>query len=118
MPTKRRPLKHGPRVGEVRVTSKILDLYRAYQDEVRQHDRYTRQAGKLHSGLQTALNHLPWEDVYEHDLQFNQLHLLAYPDLKTRPVRLAKTSGHNPLIADYERALSASVARHSPKSRV
>ena len=70
MPTKRRALKHLPRIGEVRVTSQVLDLYRSFQEEVRAHGRYTRAAAELNSALQGALRHLPWEDTDMHDLHF------------------------------------------------
>jgi hypothetical protein len=103
MPTKRRPLKHAPRIGEVRITDRILDVYRGYQDEVRAHGRYTRRAGELSDALIGALGHLPWEDQDEQDLHYYQLHLLAYPDPETRPKRLDKVSWHNPLIDQYER---------------
>jgi hypothetical protein len=99
MPTKRRPLKHAPRVGEVRITDRLLTLYRGYQDEVRAHGEYTRAGAELNSAVRMALGHLPWGDQEEHDLHYYQLHLLAYPDPETRPKRLAKiVSWHNPLI--------------------
>jgi hypothetical protein len=88
LPTKRRPLKHEARIGELVVTPRILDVYRAHQDEIRQHGRWTIRAGKLRSELHIVLNQMPWEDIYEHDLQEQQLHQLAYPDPKTRPRRL------------------------------
>ena len=87
MPTKRRPLQHAPRIGELRVTNRMLHLYRSFQEEVRAHGRYTHAAAELNSALQTVLRHLPWEDVQLHDLQFHQLHLLAYPDPATQPRR-------------------------------
>jgi hypothetical protein len=106
MPTKRRPLKHGLRVGEVVVTERILDLYRAHQDEVREHGYFTVRSGQLGGELQLALGHLPWEDMERHDLDYYQLHLLSYPNPETRPKRLAKAvSWHNPLIDAYEREL-------------
>ena len=110
MPTKRRPLKHGPRVGDVRVTSRLLNLYRSFQDEVLAHGRYTRAAGQLNSALQMALGELPWADPDEEDLRRYQLWLLAYPDPKTRPKRIPKVSGHNPLIDAYERKRQAGLS--------
>ena len=58
--------------------------------------------GELDSAIRIALGHLPWEDGDIHDLHYHQLHLLAFPDPKTRPRRLAKISS-NSLIAEYER---------------
>ena len=102
MPTKRRPLQHAPRIGELRVTNRMLSLYRSFQEEVRTHGRYTVAAAELHSALQTVLRNLPWEDTDLHDLQFHQFHLLAYPDPEARPKR-RDVIAHNPLIAAYER---------------
>jgi hypothetical protein len=69
-----------PRIGELRVTNRMLHLYRSFQEEVRAHGRYTVAAAELNSALQTVLRHLPWEDTDLHDLHFHQLHLLAFPD--------------------------------------
>ena len=102
MPTKRRPLKHAPRIGEVRVTARMLSLYCALQDEIRAHGRGTFRVGRLRSELHIVMRQLPWEDGDVHDLHYHQLHLLAYPDPETRPKRL-DANAHNPLIADYER---------------
>jgi hypothetical protein len=90
MPTKRRPLKHAPRIGEVRVTSRMISLWRQFQDTVRtqgDHDSRVR-AAQLQGELHVVLRHLPWEDGAIHEDHYRQLHLLAYPDPKTRPERL------------------------------
>jgi hypothetical protein len=95
-----------PRIGELRVTNRMLHLYRSFQEEVRAHGRYTVAAAELNSALQTVLRHLPWEDTDLHDLHFHQLHLLAFPDPKTRPKR-RDVIAHNPLVAAYERERNA-----------
>jgi len=84
MPTKRRPLKHAPRIGEIRVTERLLNLYRAFQTEVREHRDSVRVADLLHE-LHCVLRHLPWESVRAQHADYRELHLLAYPDPATRP---------------------------------
>ena len=89
MPTKRRPLKHAPRIGEVRVTSRMLNVYRTHQDEIRAHGRSQESvAANYKASCRSLLNQMPWEDGDVHDLHYHQLHALAYPDPKTRPERL------------------------------
>ena len=86
MATKRRPLKHGPRVGEVMVTSRLIALWRQFQDESRAQGDPVKVA-QLQGLLHVALRHLPWEDGREHERQYEELHRLAYPGPK-RPRRL------------------------------
>ena len=88
MPTKRRALKHAPRVGEIRVTERLLDLWRSFQDEVRKPGPKTVRAADLQQELHVVLGHLPWEDGNMHERHYDELHLLAYPNPKTRPERL------------------------------
>jgi hypothetical protein len=85
MPTKRRPLKHAPRIGEVRVTARLLDLYRQFQSEAREHGGSVR-AAQLQHAMHGALKHLPWGSMQEQRRDYDELHKLAYED--PRPQRL------------------------------
>jgi hypothetical protein len=104
MPTKRRPLQHDT-IGEIRVTERLLDLYREWQSELRRggERRFDDAASILDAKLFDALRHEPWMDWRVADLHYHQLHLAAYPDPKKRPKRLGGRSRHNELIDDYER---------------
>ena len=53
MPTKRKPLAHA-RIGGVRVTERLLKIYRAWQDELRK-DRRSIRAHNLGADLWAAL---------------------------------------------------------------
>src|SRR5262249_24217559 len=86
MPTKRKPRTHA-RIGDLRVTERMLYLYRAWQDELRKHARSIR-AHNLSADLWAALGHMPWDSLDVLDDQYGQLHLVAYPDPNTRPKRL------------------------------
>lgn len=88
MPTKRRPLSH-LHIGEMRVTEKLLDTHRAWQDALRTGDlSFSSEATKLGAWLADRLGHVPWGNMDEQDADFDRLHVLAYPDPKTRPERL------------------------------
>ena len=85
MPTKRRALKHSPRIGQVRVTQRLLDVYRAYQQVLRT-DRNSVRSADLQHALHHALRHLPWENQDQQERDYAALHKLAYAD--PRPARL------------------------------
>jgi hypothetical protein len=102
MPTKRRPLRHAPRVGDVRVTPRMLTLWRAFQDEIRKPGRTIRRADLIQE-LHVVLRHLPWESGDEHELHYHQLHLLAYEDEKTRPERLDITGDRGQMAQSPDR---------------
>jgi hypothetical protein len=104
VPTKRRPLQHDA-IGEIRLTDRLLDLYRQWQSELRRggERRFDDAATILEAKLSDALRHEPWMDWRVADLHYHQLHLAAYPDQKKRSKRLGGGLRHNELIDDYER---------------
>ena len=67
------------------------------QGALRAHDSRAA-AGRIHE-LHVALHHLPWEPGALHEQHYEELHLLSYPDPKTRPERLC--------ISDYGRRQAA-----------
>ena len=100
MPSKRRPLSHAA-VGDIRVTPKMIAIYKAWQDALRAGDVSTYPS-ELCAQLDTALGHMPWDDQDIHDLHWHQLHLIAFPDPKKRQKRLGAVAWHNKLIDAYE----------------
>ena len=115
MPTKRRPLKHGPRIGEVRVTSPACSISaRSFQDEVPASTgpRYTPGRRPVEQALlQIVLcGELPWEDTGTYASGTTTLPApsagLPRPE-DTAEARPRQSQGADPLIDAYERKRQA-----------